>query len=60
MYLHKIISKKNKIRHIFFVGVLNVIAEKSRILTRIRITLVRDTDPENNVTDPERFKQSQI
>jgi hypothetical protein len=41
MYLQKVISRKNKIKNLFFVGILKVYDENSRIR-------IQDPDPDPN------------
>jgi hypothetical protein len=38
MYLQTVISRKNKIKNLFFVGILKVYDENSRILIRIHLS----------------------
>jgi hypothetical protein len=42
MYLQKVISRKNKIKKLFFVGILKVYDENSRIRIQNPDSLVRD------------------
>jgi hypothetical protein len=41
MYLQKVISKKNSGKKLFFVGILKVTTEKSRIRIRKSVVLIR-------------------
>jgi hypothetical protein len=45
MYLQKVISRKNKIKNLFFVGILNVYDEKRGIRIQDPDPLVRGIDP---------------
>jgi hypothetical protein len=47
MYLQKVISRKNKIKNLFFVGILKVYDENSRIRIQDAVPdpLVRGMDP---------------
>jgi hypothetical protein len=57
MYLHYVISKENKEKIVFFVGVLKATDEKSRIRTGdiSQRYVSADPDPYQNVTDPEHW-----
>jgi hypothetical protein len=60
MYLQKVISRKTSLKYLFFVAILKVNDENSRIRIQIRIWIhfsqrhgSADPEPHQNVLDPE-------
>ncbi len=52
-------NKQNKLeKNLFFVGILEVTDEKSRIRIRKSSVRIQDPDPYKNVTDPEHCWQA--